>query len=417
LREVQAPDTAGSKRGYWRGRGSLLAPSRVVDSPLLFERFLYGLALADGEGRILYLNRKARQQLMPHDYSARGLDWTCCNLICERLGPITGGACLTQRALLAAGDVPEVRMDIEVDRLQAAAWVTAFPVDSGESQVLFHLRPGRTGDRRRRVSDRESPAVAGSADLQIHTLGGFQAEGAQGPVDDDWLEQRPGQLFKYLVCERRRTVTSDRIAEALWPEAGVDEGRNRLRHYVHVLREKLEPDRANRSPARFVVARRGGYVFETQGVWVDTDEFEREARAGLAAHAQGLKESASVHLADALRVYRGPFMAEDPYVEWALEERERLGELAARALHAQIQICIAFGRLEAAADHVRRLADMEPFDTDVQKLFIEVCLRRGRRSEAFRRYSFFKKRMLDAFGQAPDFELAEMERGLDGVSS
>ena len=55
---------------------------------------------------------------------------------------------------------------------------------------------------------------------------------------------------------------------------------------------------------------------------------------------------------------------------------------------------------------------MEPFDTDVQKLFIEVCLRRGKRSEAFRRYSFFKKRMLDAFGQEPDFELAEMERGL-----
>lgn len=393
------------------------ARRKIVDSRLLFERFLYGLALADSKGRILYLNRKARQLLMPHDCSARGQNWTCCDLICERLGPITGGACLTQRALQGSDEIPEVRMDIEVDRLQAAAWVTAFPVESGQSRALFHLRPGRTGDRRRRVSDRGSPAAAGSADLQIHTLGGFQVEGPQGRLDEEWLEQRPGQLFKYLVCERRRMVTSDRIAEALWPEAGVDEGRNRLRHYVHVLREKLEPGRANRSPARFVAARRGGYVFETHGVWIDIDEFEREARAGLAAHAQGLEESASIHLADALRIYRGPFLAEDPYVEWALEERERLGELAARALHAQIQICIAVDRLEATAEHVRRLAELEPFDTEVQKLFIEVCLRRGRRSEAFRRYSFFKKRMVDAFGLAPDFELAEMERALDNVNS
>ncbi|HEV7399020.1 MAG TPA: BTAD domain-containing putative transcriptional regulator [Solirubrobacterales bacterium] len=415
--EVQAADTAGFERGYWRGRGSLLAPVRVVDSPLLFERFLYGLALADGEGRILYLNRKARQLLMPHDHSARGLGWTCCDLICERLGPLIGGACLTRLALQAEGETPEVRMDIDVDRLQAAAWVTAFPVDSDEPRVLFHLRPGRTGDRRRRVSDRLSPAAPGSADLQIQTFGDFQAEGAQGPLDSEWLEQRPGQLFKYLVCERRRTVTSDRIAEALWPEAGVDDGKNRLRHYVHVLREKLEPERANRSPARFVVARRGGYVFETQGVWIDTDEFEREARAGLAAHAQGCEGAASLHLADALRVYRGPFLSEDPYVDWALEERERLGELAARVLRAQAQICIASGRLDAAADHVRRLADMEPFDTDVQKLFLEVCLRRGRRSEAFRRYSFFRKRMLDAFGHEPDFALAEMEHELSHPSS
>jgi DNA-binding SARP family transcriptional activator len=417
LGKATAGSTPGSKRDYWRGRESLLAPRRVVDSPLLFERFLYGLALVDGDGSVLYLNRKARQLLMPHDHSARDLGWNCCDLICERLGPIIGGACLTERALRVEGELAEVRMDIDVDRLQAAAWVTAFPVDSDEPRVLFHLRPGRTGDRRRRVSDSASPAAEGSSEMQIQTFGGFQAEGAQGPLDNEWLEQRPGQLFKYLVCERRRTVMSDRIAEALWPEAGVDEGRNRLRHYVHVLREKLEPDRANRSPARFVVARRGGYVFETQGVWVDADDFEREARAGLAAYAQGLQGAASAHLADALRVYRGPFLSEDPYVEWALEERERLGELAARALRTQVQICIATGRLEAAADHVRRLADMEPFDTDVQKLFIDVCLRRGRRSEAFRRYSFFKKRMLDAFGQEPDFELAEMERGLSRATA
>ena len=51
-----------------------------------------------------------------------------------------------------------------------------------------------------------------------------------------------------------------------------------------------------RSPARFVVARRGAYCFETSGVWIDADEFERETQAGLAAFDQGFFEPAAAHL-------------------------------------------------------------------------------------------------------------------------
>ena len=405
------------ERSRWRGTASLLSPQRLVDSPQLFERFLYGLALVDRDGRILYLNRKARQLLAPAERWATEDAWRCCDLICNRLGPIVGGECMTERVARAEGQIPEVRMDIDQERLQSAAWVTASPLDGDESQLLFHLRPGRPGDRRRRTPPEWSGHVSPShrSELQVITLGRFQVEGPNGPINGDWLEQRPGQLLKYLVGERRRVVASDRIAEALWPEAGPEEARSRLRYYVHALRERLEPDRAHRSPARFVVARRGAYCFETSGVWIDADEFERETRAGLAAFDQGFLEPAAAHLNSAMRLYQGNFLAEDPYAEWALDERERLRELAGRALRAQVHIQVQMENLEAAADHARRLADMEPFDTDVQKLFIDLCLKRGRRSEAFRRYSVLRKRLLASFGQEPDFDLAELGRQVDYV--
>jgi DNA-binding winged helix-turn-helix (wHTH) protein len=330
----------GSEGSRWRGGASLLSPQRLVESPQLFERFLYGLALVDRDGSVLYLNRKARQLLLPTDTVATGTAWTCCELICNRLGPIVGGGCMTERVARAGGQIPEVRMDIEQERMQSAAWVTAAPLDGDGSPLLFHLRPGRPGDRRRRTPPEWSGHISPShrSELQIVTLGRFQVEGPNGPINGDWLEQRPGQLLKYLVGERRRAVASDRIAEALWPEAGPEEARNRLRQYVHALRERLEPDRTHRSPARFVVARRGGYCFETSGVWIDADEFERETRAGLAALDQGFLEPAAAHLAGAMHLYQGSFLAEDPYAEWALDERERLRELAGRALRAQVRI-------------------------------------------------------------------------------
>lgn len=392
------------------------ADGKVTVSPL-FERFMYGLVLADPEGRVLHLNRKARQLLLPPERQENG-HLTCCDLICGRLGPMVDGGCLTDRALASKAELSEVRMDVGRGRLATAAWVTASSLEAESHRVVFHLRPGRTGDRRRRIApgwDGASSSRHG-CDLQISTLGRFEIEGPDGPINGEWLEQRPGQLLKYLTCERRRVVSSDQAAEALWPEAGLDEGKSRLRYNVHALREKLEPDREYRSPARFVVARRNGYMFDTGRVWVDVDEFEREASAGLAAHKRSLSEQAAHHLDNAMRLYRGDFLAEDPYEEWVLGERERLRELAAQTLRTHARIDLDLGRLEPAAEHTRRLAELEPFDADVHRLLIEICLRRGRWSEAHRRYARFRRRIRDVFATEPAFDLSDVKRQIGAAA-
>jgi DNA-binding SARP family transcriptional activator len=390
--------------------GTLWGADQLAVSPRLFEHFVYGLALADAEGEILYLNRKARQLLLPGDSEVGGQGWGCCDLVCGRLEPLLGAGCMSKHVIASETQTPEVRMDINRERQNGAAWVTVSPLEGEETRVLFHLRPGRAGDRRRRTPADWSGQVCPSerGELQLSCLGGFEVEGPRGPVNGDWLEQRPGQLLKYLLCERRRLLNSDQIGEALWPEAGAEEGRNRLRYNVHLLRERLEPERGHRSPARFIVARGGGYVFETDGVWIDADHFESEALAGLAALDQGLEGVAGRHLASALSLYRGDFLAEERYVEWAVEERERLRELAGRVLRAQVAIKVRCGELEQAAADSRRLAEMDPFDSDVQRLLIEICLRRGRRSEAIRRFALYEKKMRDAFDERPEFDLARV---------
>jgi DNA-binding SARP family transcriptional activator len=393
---------------------SVFSLQRLTGSPRLFEQFPYGLALSDRADGTLYLNCKARELLVPADRRANGAPWTCCELICSRLGILLGGGCMAERAAAAEGALPELRMDFDDDQSRGSAWVTVSRLDPDASQLLFHLRPGLANDRRRKtlVSAASEPAISAEKELRISALGAFRVEGARGCLESEWLEQRPGQLLKFLACRRRQLVAADQIADALWPEAAQDDARNRLRYYVHSLREKLEPERVRRSPSRFVKARRGGYLLDTDHIWLDVDEFQREARAGLAAFVQGLPEPAAAHLDAALRLYQGSFLAEDPYAEWAFDEREHLHELAGRALRAQVRIQIQLNRLDAAADHARHLAELEPFDMDVQRMFMDVCLRRGRRSEAVRRYSALRKRMLSSFGQEPDFDLPEVEATL-----
>jgi hypothetical protein len=45
-------------------------------------------------------------------------------------------------------------------------------------------------------------------------------------------------------------------------------------------------------------------------------------------------------------------------------------------------------------------------------MLIEVCLRRGRRTEALRHYHALRARLYRAFGEQPDFELTSVAAGL-----
>jgi hypothetical protein len=45
-------------------------------------------------------------------------------------------------------------------------------------------------------------------------------------------------------------------------------------------------------------------------------------------------------------------------------------------------------------------------------MLIEVCLRRGRRTEALRHYHALRARLHRAFGEQPDFELSSLAASL-----
>jgi DNA-binding SARP family transcriptional activator len=149
-------------------------------------------------------------------------------------------------------------------------------------------------------------------------------------------------------------------------------------------------------------------MLDANQVWLDVDQFEAEIDAGLSLFGQGDFAAGANRLERGSSIYRGDLFTENLYAEWALEERDRLRELAGRGLRALVEIARSADDLETAAPHARRLAAMEPFDMDVQREFIEICMRRGRRSEAMRRYAILRKRVKREFGQDPDFTLGDL---------
>jgi DNA-binding SARP family transcriptional activator len=359
------------------------------------------VVLVDAGGSVVWWSGAMQRHL-----DSAGLRWSagmpCCAALCEGSSGSDGG-CLTREAL-AAPQAPVARRWRAGEGAGAvAATITGRPLGGGRGIVAFELRfaAGRT-------------AASGEPDVDVSALGRLSLTVAGRPRGGDWLQQRPGQVFRYLLASRAGPQRSEAIAAALWPDRGPSAIAN-VRYCIFKLREQLG-ERGD--PAVSLVVRdAAGYRIDLRRLRLDVDEFQRKATAGIAAHRRADDEEAEETLTEALALYRGDFLADDPYADWAFTEREYLRAVAHKGLAALAQIAVAKGRLAAASAHLQRLAQLEPFDSHVHQMLIEVCLRRGRRTEALRHYHALRVRLERTFGERPDFDVVGVAATLSGNGS
>jgi DNA-binding SARP family transcriptional activator len=351
--------------------------------------------VTDRVGAVLVWNRALEELL-----ELRGgvLGRTCCELFAcgTPNGPRDG--CLTDQSIRTGGRP----LEAVIQRPEAAPlWISVAPLRDDSSRLVFEVR--HAPDHRRRVLP---PAgVSREPRIRVFTLGRTEVLTPEGPLGGEWVDQRAGQVLKYLGCERHRVVPAEELAESVCrhPQHST---LSTVRYFIHALRAKLEPGRPKHDRGSVVVARHGGYTLNHAEFWIDADEFEAQVNCGLAALGRGERAAAREHLETALSLYQGDFLADEPYAEWALMERERLHALAEKPLRG-------LGELhsddpDAAAGYLERLAQMEPLDGAVQRELLTLWLRQGRLSRATRHYQAFRQRLLREFGENPAFSLSEL---------
>jgi len=393
INHVQAVAPRAADLGYRQP-----VPYRTV-----FEFLPSGILVTDSHGRVTGANSCAHRLLG----DSLGRDrLRCCDLLgCRRAGTPLADHCIMELAQGGSEALPEIRVEVPGrDGSGSSVWVTAKFIPEPESAMILQLRPGVVGDRRRRTE----PHWMMGRQLRIYTLGRTRLESGEGPLAGEWLSHRPGEVLKYLICERSRLVPIDELLETLW-QSGRAAPTN-VRQAVHTLRDRLEPKRAKHGRSSFVSVRRGGYELEIANIWFDADDFEASSRTGLAAMQADDPEAAEPALTRASALYKGDFLADEPYAEWAFAERDRLRDLAAKVLRALAEIKLATDDLDLAAEHLQRLAELEPYDLDAQRELLALMLRRGRHADAHRRYELVRRRYRRAFGEDPDLALA----GLNG---
>jgi DNA-binding SARP family transcriptional activator len=239
-----------------------------------------------------------------------------------------------------------------------------------------------------------------SAPLELGVLGPTVLRRGDRAVDHPhWRRERVRALLLLLMA--RGGGTREELAGALWPDLDTSGALRNLRVTLSYLLSVLEPDRREGVPSFFVRAEGQTLRLTTQG-WLDIDARTFEDLIDRAADAERHGEpSAALDLyRRALRLYRGPYLTDAGYEEWALPHRDRLtARFVAAAVRAG-ELTLAGGDPDEALRLAGRALETEPWSEGAHRLSVAAHLARGDRAAA-RRAMHTCLRQLDDLGVPP----------------
>jgi DNA-binding SARP family transcriptional activator len=223
---------------------------------------------------------------------------------------------------------------------------------------------------------------AAAPTLAVHLLGRLRVS-LDGVAVDDWPSGRGRSLFRYLVAHRDAWPPREVLMEVFWPSSAPAAARNSLNVAVHGLRRALRAA----ADIPVVVLRDGAYrLAEDLRVWVDVDEFERHAEAGRRLDAADEQADAIAEYERAVSLYRGDFLADDPYAEWPVLTREHLRLTYLDILDRLSRLHFDQGRYAASAALCRRIIGHDSCREDAHRRLIRCYSRQGQPQLALRQY-------------------------------
>jgi DNA-binding SARP family transcriptional activator len=224
--------------------------------------------------------------------------------------------------------------------------------------------------------------------LRIHLLGAFELwlDGQLVP-QSAWPGRKACRLFKILVTHRHRVVSSDELIEWLWPNLTPESARNSLWVAVSRLRHLLEPGLTTRGGSTFILTESPGYRFDPAGrCEIDVDAFQDHVRAGQAHQREGQwTEAVDAYLA-AQALYRGDYLSQDAYEDWAIPARERLRETFLEAESSLATCHLTLGRYGESLAHARQVLDHDPCRESAWRLVMEAHYRAGEQDRALQAF-------------------------------
>src|SRR5712691_1678834 len=229
------------------------------------------------------------------------------------------------------------------------------------------------------------------ARVQLSVLGGFHLR-----VDSREIRlpaKKAQALLAYLALRPGRPQSRERLIGLLWGDASEGDARHSLRQTVFGLRKAFA-----RARNRALVVRGDTIALDTAAITVDALEFRRLIRA---ATPRALAAAAALYEGALLE---GLHVAEAPFDEWLLPERERFRESALAALTALLKDQTARGAIDAAVQTATRLLALDPLQEGVHRALMHLYARHDRRASALRQYQLCVEVLQRELGVEPEPE-------------
>jgi ATP/maltotriose-dependent transcriptional regulator MalT/two-component SAPR family response regulator len=301
--------------------------------------------------------------------------------------------CLGERAVRHLTDLVEDPADAVRRRV-----VDLLAQIGGDEARSALARAGDATTRTGRAALRAAEELerASGAPLKIRALGSLTVSvGERQLPRGRWRSARALRLFQFLLIHRFHWVPKDVILEALWPEADPEKAGNNLRQTIHVLRKVLEPGLKKTLYSQYVPFRNEACRLEPgKDHFYDVAEFEHHLQEAQALWGTGKRRQAEPLLRKAVELYRGDFLAESPYEDFAAAEREHLRDRLLRGVGRLLEHYAENRRWEDVIPLCRWALALDPYDEDTYWFLLRAHLKLRNRREALADYHRYEEMMI-----------------------
>jgi DNA-binding SARP family transcriptional activator len=239
--------------------------------------------------------------------------------------------------------------------------------------------------------------------LRLHLFGPFEVwQDGDLLSPSTWPSRKARQLLKILLTFRGRVVATEALIEWLWPDLNPKSARNSLWVAVSGLRHMFEPQATGRGVSTFILTEHSGYRFDPASCWeIDVDTFLARLRSGQAYERRGDLATAIDEYRAAEMLYRGDYLAEDPYEEWAIATREHLREGFLEMESALAVCCLSLGRYGDTLAHARQVLGHDPCRESAWRLVMEAHYRAGEQDRALQAFERCRSLLARELGVDP----------------
>ncbi|MGD9702605.1 MAG: BTAD domain-containing putative transcriptional regulator [Acidimicrobiia bacterium] len=248
----------------------------------------------------------------------------------------------------------------------------------------------------------------GTPRVVVRLLGPFELT-VDGTAIVDWQGRLGPMVLKFLLAQPRRRCSRDMLIEQFWPYADVDRARNRLHVAVSSLRRAV---RASADVA-LIEHQDGWYrLSPTVELAVDVDEFDRCMDDGDRHVRHGDPEQALAAFRRAVHLYRGDYLADIPFEEWASTAREAYRAAYLRALERVAALAEELGFVTDATEAASRMLRVDPCREEAHRVLMRCHARQHRLTDVLRQFERCRACLADTIGVTPGPETVALYRQL-----
>lgn len=196
-----------------------------------------------------------------------------------------------------------------------------------------------------------------SSKLEVKLFGGIAVSRGSATLGArDFGGTKAKQLFQLLVLARGEPMPKDRLADLIWGESLPVHVNATLETYVSVVRRKLSGIVGE--GRGLITTEHEAYALPTAGYELDLARFDELVRQADAAEPAARRR----YLEDALAVATGSVLADEPYSDWAIDERWRYERRIVDTAIMASSLALEERDARSALTHAERAIAVEPLD-------------------------------------------------------